>query len=577
MRIAIKFVNFMRPRSACETLEPRWCLAHAPSDFATVETDTPQAGDVAEVAFAAGGSEAAIVFCGASPRVQGVNEDRVKLVAAGADAALEHFDFGDGLSTPPDAESPVGHFADVTPHIRTRPVSALRITFSEPVSGVTAGDFRLARDGATNLLTANQPLLKLDDRTFELNNLATLTQVPGSYAVLLPSSSSVRDLAGIALAEDVTATWVQEARPPSHNMGNPHDVNGDGFLRVRDVLLVVNRLISSGPSRVAPGTPVGAPYLDVSGDNVISTRDALLLINVLLGRGRFEAHEMLVDSDLHTNLLVDGFHFATLIERPNGTTILRPRGIGVDDWGSSVLFAPYIGGLGSDSSRGAITEVVAMPDGIFVRAIGDVSGLGGTTFGSWKWEATLGYNNDINGMTSRNGVLDIHLPASLAASGGDLNLYRVNSNYLVSVPLQEPPGATGNTGDFQYVDVSYADGGDPRDFRWIPSLETPAHFPTELRSSYLGATVKGNRNVISTLDQGYDFQIAVANKPTVRVITKSRDSAVQLAWGGTFDTQVATAFDADNVASLALILRDSTDLTDFVFDFVVSSERLAVD
>jgi hypothetical protein len=68
------------------------------------------------------------------------------------------------------------------------------------------------------------------------------------------------------------------------NPAEPLDVNADGDITAIDVLLVVNRLNTTGPGALgaapSPSTP-GFVYLDVNGDNFVSALDALQIINHL--------------------------------------------------------------------------------------------------------------------------------------------------------------------------------------------------------------------------------------------------------------------------------------------------------
>ena len=107
-----------------------------------------------------------------------------------------------------DTTPPTADIADVTPDPRSTSVDAIRIEFSEPVSGLDLGDLSLTRDGGGNLLTASQTLTTSDNITWQLGNSAGLTGIAGSYAVQLSSSgSSVTDLAGNPLAADASDAW----------------------------------------------------------------------------------------------------------------------------------------------------------------------------------------------------------------------------------------------------------------------------------------------------------------------------------------------------------------------------------
>lgn len=70
---------------------------------------------------------------------------------------------------------------------------------------------------------------------------------------------------------------------PWHNIGRPEDVNGDTFVTGLDAILIVNWLISAGPSTSPLPTvkPSGFPFLDVNNDNYITGLDAIVVVNYL--------------------------------------------------------------------------------------------------------------------------------------------------------------------------------------------------------------------------------------------------------------------------------------------------------
>jgi MYXO-CTERM domain-containing protein len=82
---------------------------------------------------------------------------------------------------------------------------------------------------------------------------------------------------GLALAAG--AAW---AESPWHNPNNPLDVDNNGAIRPRDVLLIANQ-IQSQQSPALAGLADGPEYFwDTSNDNKVTPRDALLVVNHLL-------------------------------------------------------------------------------------------------------------------------------------------------------------------------------------------------------------------------------------------------------------------------------------------------------
>ncbi|MDA1052496.1 MAG: tandem-95 repeat protein [Planctomycetota bacterium] len=104
-------------------------------------------------------------------------------------------------------------------------------------------------------------------------------------------------------------TLIRTDSSPWTNLANYLDVDGDGVIAAKDVLNVVNRLISRGSGPLGVPTPSNAPtssHPDVFIDGVLSPLDALLVVNFLnraLGlEGEAEAddagkanHSLLVD------------------------------------------------------------------------------------------------------------------------------------------------------------------------------------------------------------------------------------------------------------------------------------------
>jgi|GEM_PF-1630452 len=96
-----------------------------------------------------------------------------------------------------DATAPTAAFAAVSPDPRTNPVGSIGLTFSEVVSGLNLNALSLSRNGGANLLTGSQSITTLDNITWTLGNLTTITSVSGVYELLLTSAlSPVIDVAG---------------------------------------------------------------------------------------------------------------------------------------------------------------------------------------------------------------------------------------------------------------------------------------------------------------------------------------------------------------------------------------------
>ncbi len=156
------------------------------------------------------------------------------------------------------------------------PVTALTITFSEPVSGFSLSNLQLSVNGGANLLTAAQTLTTSDNLTWTLGNLGGLTATGGNYVLTL-APTGIADLAGNALAAGATGSFELRVW---QNTANPYDVNANGIVNPIDALVLINYLNAHGFGPL-PATFTGPDYLDVNGDGSITPLDALGVINYI--------------------------------------------------------------------------------------------------------------------------------------------------------------------------------------------------------------------------------------------------------------------------------------------------------
>jgi len=107
-----------------------------------------------------------------------------------------------------DLAQPGAAFAPVSPNPRASALSALDVTFTEPINSATLDfhDVSLSRDGAPVTLTSNVTAQVLSSNVFRLAGLATFTDAVGAYRLIL-DLSAVEDLAGNAGSGEVEASW----------------------------------------------------------------------------------------------------------------------------------------------------------------------------------------------------------------------------------------------------------------------------------------------------------------------------------------------------------------------------------
>ncbi len=257
-----------------------------------------------------------------------------------------------------------------------------------------------------------------------------------------------------------------------------------------------------------------------------------------------------------------GHHFMTLVDE-NGTFNLRPRpGCDINGWGSSWYAQPFL--PGAVLAHTEIEAVIPDAQGVQVSASGGVSQGASGTYGTWG--ATLSFAYDpTHRIITGTGTTTIALAAPLDDTTGDLNLYRLASNYLHDVPLLS--GATGDTGDMSVAEVA----GDGFAFTWLPP-DQPSHFPTDT-TSWLSVDVRGQHNVVDTEAQGYE-PIEPAFKPSLKVVLTAQQPEVEMRFGAAYDTTRGQAFWADNVGVTPLIHRDDSPVTVMDFDVLFESQAI---
>ena len=116
-----------------------------------------------------------------------------------------------------DATAPTGGFEPIaTPLGTTR--QSIGLTFSEPVTGVEKADFSLTRNGvAVSLANVTLTPSSGPSATYALTGLGSLTGTSGTYVLTLSRSTGtpIKDLAGNALAADITQTWTVDTTAPT--------------------------------------------------------------------------------------------------------------------------------------------------------------------------------------------------------------------------------------------------------------------------------------------------------------------------------------------------------------------------
>ena len=282
------------------------------------------------------------------------------------------------------------------------------------------------------------------------------------------------------------------------------------------------------------------------------------------GMPSYSVVDVTVGGAVEHRLYLDGRHFLTVIEDA-GVFVVRPHpGVDLNGWGSSWYMQPFLPGavLGHSAVNGMVTQA----NHIDVTASGLVSKGANDTFGTWTFAFAMQYDpaaKEISG----SGRYEIVLDGTLGSATGDLNLFKIASNYLDDVPLLS--GGFGDTGDMRFATVT----GGGFQFDWYPPLQ-PAHYPSNETDS-LSVEVRGQLNAVDTVAQGY-APIEPAYKPSMGVALVSDAPGVPMIFGGQYDLGHAQDFWADNVGITPLVLVKST-LTYYAFDVTFHSSALKQD
>ncbi|MCP4422755.1 MAG: hypothetical protein GY805_39605 [Chloroflexi bacterium] len=264
-------------------------------------------------------------------------------------------------------------------------------------------------------------------------------------------------------------------------------------------------------------------------------------------------------------LYCDDQHFLTLVSEDE-TFNLRPHpGIDINGWGSSWYMQPFF--PGANLKHTAEPKITATDYGIQIEAEGKVSLNDNDTYGSWTVSMFFRCHPG-NKQITGDGAYQITLDDSIN-NQGDLNLYRIASNYLIDVPLLS--GGNGNTGDMETVIYSY-DGY--IDNGWTPKINPPGHFPGD-ESDYLSVEIVGVCNEVDTAAQGY-APIQAAAKPSLKVILSSQTIGSRMRFGAFFEPDDSQKFWLDNVGITPLIPANSTE-TVFAFDVLFESTAIGND
>lgn len=108
---------------------------------------------------------------------------------------------------------PTVTLSDRAPAVRTTAADSVAISFTQPVSGIDANDFRLTRNGVPVAL--NGAILSGSGRTYALSGLSSLTGLEGSYTLtLVAQGAGIQNAVGNTMAIGASDSWVMDRTAP---------------------------------------------------------------------------------------------------------------------------------------------------------------------------------------------------------------------------------------------------------------------------------------------------------------------------------------------------------------------------
>jgi len=160
--------------------------------------------------------------------------------------------------------------------------------------------------------------------------------------------------------------------------------------------------------------------------------------------------------------MYNDFHFMTLLPT-GGIHAYRPHpGKDINGWGTTWYAQPFL--PGATLQYATVDSVVASDLGVFCYSHGLVSRGEFEHLGHWNMNLYFEYIAEMKKIIGTGGYY-ILLDSILSDSTGDLNLFKIASNYLFDVPLLCDP-YYGETGDM--YDATVIGSGSAYPFTWSP-------------------------------------------------------------------------------------------------------------
>ncbi|MEI7900193.1 MAG: hypothetical protein WCK89_08065 [bacterium] len=265
-----------------------------------------------------------------------------------------------------------------------------------------------------------------------------------------------------------------------------------------------------------------------------------------------------------TRLYLHGHHFASVLTA-SGIFAVRPHpGVDRNGWGSTLYLQPFI--AGAVLGHSAVSSCVATPTGVLVNVSGYVSKSTSGTYGTWRLtDLIIAYSPEAKRLTAASGSYAITLSGPVVGAGGDLNLFKLASNYLDDVPRLD--GTAGDTGDMCRADYTTDQGTST----WTPSVGPDGHFSGPA-TGFLSITAVGTFNDIDTLAQSWtNFRaIQAAYKPSLRVDLTAQDAGYGMIPGFIYTSAASKLYYSDNVG-ITPVIGSGVSATGFAYSVSLDS------
>jgi len=288
---------------------------------------------------------------------------------------------------------------------------------------------------------------------------------------------------------------------------------------------------------------------------------SFLILSISLHTTLMAQSYSIVQTGYEYRMKFGDFHFMSILTE-SGIHAYRPHpGYDINGWGSTWYAQPFLPGAVLGYTN--IDSIFADEQGIYTYSTGLVSVNEQEAFGQWNMSLHFEYFPELKKITG-TGEYNISLDSNLSYATGDLNLFKIASNYLFDVPLfcDTINGETGDMDNATFYGNTYTNP-----VTWIP---TDSNLIVWDHTDTVSIDVKGCYNNVDAESQGY-YPIEPAYKPGLKVTLNSLESGLEMIVGGMYDFELGQDFWEDNVGITPLILASSLQ-TEFTLGIDFESE-----